>query len=391
MSREAFFRFPICFFAYGETPAETVESILDWCIWDVGAKAATIEQIDNAEARKLAKAWPCRYTCAEAMRMARGGKVLRLSGGNLEQMIRNARKADGWDRAGSPFVTITGDIMWRVYHTAKGSLDKLDGPEFPWDQFRLFAAVLSKIGVKKFAPCGWQEIQARAAGFAGKTAMRNAGAAVQPELIISHKRIRNILDKLEAVGLLARFHYSKGPRGGKTVFAMGIPIAEAREQFLKQRTAQAVIRERRNADLAACVAEGQSAGKPWANNNRESDQNSGNRQTIIGGPKNGQTPGDDAANPGANCRANPGAIINERSFLTKEGSNERSSLTKEALSSHAQARAGAQETAEETGYLYRGQFIPQAEINAFIVAHKDEAEAISQATPCRRVNGEILQ
>ena len=211
-----FYRFPLCALGIKTSPRTLVESLLVWCCRDVGRKRAEKHGL-NAQALReavrshLVREWALHpaYTFEEAQ-LFLGAHILTvdLSGRKLEDLTKSTFTLDHtfWTAGGAEnlnTVTMTSTRFWQgllgICNEAED--EPLEPGEMTWNEWRVMAAILSKIGDKGFATCGWQEIRARAAGIVGKAALELATSGQHQRdqmgaLLLSRKQIRRLTDRL---------------------------------------------------------------------------------------------------------------------------------------------------------------------------------------------------
>jgi len=218
MNSDRWLRFPIGLLAFKpESPKETLDAILDYCLYTVGGSAKALEISDKA-ADRLAKEKGMRASkCSDHRQFIRGAQILGSTGGDCERMLRVVADVEAYlSRSGSAArnqANLSNELFWRVVDTVRGEGSR---EELSWRDFRFLCALLSKIGNRKFDRCGWQEIQARAAGWCGKSDMR----AATPEehvrrasLLLTQDQIRKTRDELEANRFFCRLKYRTGGTG----------------------------------------------------------------------------------------------------------------------------------------------------------------------------------
>jgi len=217
---ENFLRFPLALLAYEPGDAlATLEAIKGYVAVGLGLDAAErqkdrdifdvavacgVEEFDRADPEDD-------YECAALI----GFNILGLTGCHPKHTVQCFSRAAGFlhgrdESSRANTATISMDFYWSALETARGTPQERT---LSFREFRVLCALLSKIGVSGCAKCGWQEIQARAAGWCGKVAMRDATGPEKERrlpLILSRQQIRATLARLESDYFFARFQYHRG-------------------------------------------------------------------------------------------------------------------------------------------------------------------------------------
>ena len=214
-----FYRFPVALLSlYPGDPLATLNQIIDWCVVDVGI--AICEGLDSEEVEQHAQGMDEERFDKEKPKGRQqqiafiGQLTLKITGLSLPSALkRYSNLNDYLDGCDPPSVMNRANMkhewIWNCLYTLRG---KPSERTMSWREFRILAAILSKVGSSKYAKCGWQEIQARAAGWCGKV---NARAATPDEqnrrepLELSREMIRSTLNRLEADKFFARFQYAR--------------------------------------------------------------------------------------------------------------------------------------------------------------------------------------
>jgi hypothetical protein len=188
---EKFFWFPLALLAYPQSP----NAIVEWCFCEVAE-------------------W-------KRKNMKRAAKALsvKCNSNNFDRVLADAKAAKAFlntcsDASRANKVRVKSKFFWACKN---GKLSIR--------HFRVLCALLSKIGKKRYAKCGWREIQARAAGRCGKTDME---ANPPPtELLLTRQQIRWTIQQLEAWGFFARFPFSRqgGSSAGEVWFSFSMSPA----------------------------------------------------------------------------------------------------------------------------------------------------------------------
>jgi hypothetical protein len=170
-------------------------------------------------------------------------------------------QADSWKGVNTVTMTMSGmgkcDAWWNAIHgvraQAQGGVDRSEG-HLTWDEFRVYAAILSVTGQDQWGRCSREEITARAAGWVGKK-KRQLAPDTEVErrrsagLMLSDKAVRSIVNYLENSGRLAKARY-----GHRTVFfGVGITRDELwdkiRDMMKKRALAKSRVSTNRQIDL----------------------------------------------------------------------------------------------------------------------------------------------
>jgi hypothetical protein len=254
---ESYFRFYLIVLAMEATPDAIVNMIASWCCFDVGTKWSTRGVEGNprgyvVERKMLGQTLLDKYKPAslDEVRLVKGAELLSLNLGNLSRCMAEARQLADYLRTHSGegklnTATVNATEFWQAVEGVRSHAAKRtpNSKHLSWDEFRVLVAILSRVGKDKAKPCGWQEIQARAAGWVGKSNMGKASEAERARrsrLILTRKQIRRLLTTLENQGRFAKVR--RGPRSWYS-FAMN------REEL--QQRVLAIVKERRRAESRA--------------------------------------------------------------------------------------------------------------------------------------------
>jgi hypothetical protein len=247
----SFIRCPLAALAYPDRPEIVMESMLDWCLLHVGQSiAAKAEGADFSGELELVAAlkkkrpdlWQ-KYqpkTRDEgafllgsiACNVNLGGSVLahavKVAHGLTAWLIRTGamREAGSWQGVNTFTMTMNGqgerhswwDSIHGVRSAARRERVKRHEGQLSWDEFRVYAAILSVTGERRWGRCTREDIAARAAGWVGVKARQRADKKEIERrqaagLMLSDNQVRRVVKYLEDSGRLA-----KGRWGHRTVF-----------------------------------------------------------------------------------------------------------------------------------------------------------------------------
>lgn len=283
---KSFIRFPLAAVAYPAKPGEVMESILDWCLLRVGSDIAHKPEVcltDRAELlaeiqKKLPDLWktyqPKTLTegwlllGSKALKVNFKGNALKHSAQRAEQLTKwlidtgAMRQADNWKGVNTITMTMTGmgqsnawwDAIEGVRAQTRGGINRAVG-HLTWDEFRVYAAILSVTGSKQWARCTREDIAARAAGWVGVKARDKADPKEIERrraagLMLTDKAVRTCIDYLEKAGRMAKVRW-----GYRTVyFGIGLDRDELRQKIAAKMQERALAQDRvktnRQTDLA---------------------------------------------------------------------------------------------------------------------------------------------
>ncbi|MCE0483219.1 MAG: hypothetical protein LV479_03155 [Methylacidiphilales bacterium] len=218
MSDERWLRFPIALLAYKPDDAvSTLTAILHYCLYTIGGSARAQEMSEEDAYVYAVKSNFTHSKNSEHVRFIRGASILGTLNGNCSNMVNSMDDIrvylSGCGSSSENKANVSSEWFWRAMDTARGDGERA---ELRWRDFRFLCALLSKVGTRKFDRCGWQEIQARAAGWCGKAAMRGAPASVHKHrapLILTQDQIRTTRDELEVNKFFCRVKYRTGGKG----------------------------------------------------------------------------------------------------------------------------------------------------------------------------------
>lgn len=283
----SFIRCPLAALAYPDRPANVMESMLDWCLLHVGKSIA--EKAEEADfssevelLRELKKKRPDLWQKYQPKTRDEGAFLLgsiachvSLGGTVLAHAVKAAhdltawliqtgamREAGSWQGVNTFTMTMYGqgvrNSWWDSIHGVRNQdrglqVNRHEG-QLTWDEFRVYAAILSVTGNRGWGRCTREDIAARAAGWVGVKARLRADkkeierrqAAV---LILTEKAIRVKVDYLENSGRLAKVRF-----GHRTVyFGIGMNRDELRQKIAAMMTERAQhtrrVSENRRSDL----------------------------------------------------------------------------------------------------------------------------------------------
>jgi hypothetical protein len=167
------------------------------------------------------------------------------------------RKAGSWEGVNTFTMTMSGqgerNSWWDSIHGVRNQdcgrrVNRHEG-QLSWDEFRVYAAILSVTGERRWGRCTREGIAARAAGWVGVEARQRADKKEIERrqaagLILTDKAVRVKVDYLENSGRLAKVRF-----GYRTVFfGIGMKRDELRQKIaatMKER-AMATQRAQRN-------------------------------------------------------------------------------------------------------------------------------------------------
>ncbi len=218
-----FYRFPLVSLAYPADPLETILNIMAWCLLDIGTRASdgmpesgkvwSLYEFEREKDPEMFERVPPK-TLDEAL-LFRGAMIANVDlHSPCSEYVKRQVKLDRFIRAhpgpaSKNTVTIKSNLKWSCIYTLR---EMPQERTLSWQEFQILCALLSKIGNGKFAKCGWKEIQARAAGWCGKTDLTKAPATereAREHLILTRDQIRTTLIRLETDNFFARFIYNR--------------------------------------------------------------------------------------------------------------------------------------------------------------------------------------
>jgi hypothetical protein len=215
---EGWYRFPLALLAYKpDSPEATLRGVLYYCVWTVGDSSAA-QEIEADAAYDYGKANGATFKRNWFhLRVLRGAKILGINNVHCERAYEEQCTVFSYlspeSSATKNKLSVSSAFFWRAMSTVRGDDEK---EELRWRDFRFLCALLSKIGSRKFDRCGWQELQARAAGWCGKADMRAATPeerARRAPLILTEDQIRKTRDEMEANKFFCRIKYRTGGKG----------------------------------------------------------------------------------------------------------------------------------------------------------------------------------
>jgi hypothetical protein len=215
---DGWYRFPLALLAYKpDSPEATLDAILYYTLWTVGDSSAA-KEIEDDDAYAYGRANRAVFKkCWYHLQLVRGAKILGVQGIHCEDGYKKIQVITEYlwpeSSATKNKLSISSEFFWRAWSTVQEDGRK---EELRWRDLRFLSALLSKIGSRKFDRCGWQEIQARAAGWCGKLDMANATVderARRAPLILTQDQIRTTRDELEANKFFCRIKYRTGGKG----------------------------------------------------------------------------------------------------------------------------------------------------------------------------------
>lgn len=262
--RQSFIRAPLAALAYPAKPVEVMEHILDWSLLHVGRSIARDPDVGltawadlagvlRKQKPELWKKYQPRTWDEGAYLWGSVACSVNLGGTLLAKAVRDAeelttwliktgamRKPGSWEGVNTFTMTMNGmgerNSWWDAMHGVRaqgkgGSVNRSDG-QLSWDEFRVYAAILSVTGEKQWGRCTREDIAARAAGWVGVKA-RTKAEPMEIErrraagLMLSDKAVRLTVDYLENSGRLAKVRW-----GHRTVFfGVGMKPDELRQKI----------------------------------------------------------------------------------------------------------------------------------------------------------------
>lgn len=442
-----YFRFPLALLAYNPSdPLATITTIFQWCPVDAGnamyAENDEAELIDMAKDADLEEYRKVEPDGADELRAFMGAKLVGLANFRCDQLIRGYRDAEKFLRLCSSEsvknrVNMSSDWLWSCVYTLRGTDTERT---LSWREFCILSALLSKIGSAKYAKCGWQEIQARAAGICGKSGMKLVTVSEQKRrepLMLSRDKIRATLDRLEADAFFARFQYNRA----ESWFSFSCP--EGREKLIewvsgkKVRRAETLKRKRATDEASgAAITARKGLASPYQAPHGNAPSNAPKTPTInrrakeaskspplIAGPDN-QAPADEQSPPHPHLI--PTINENDEKIPTINESEEMSKtappvphltpqvtptlcptspppLTKNNLNkNNSNGNNSNKRTTVNTpppappvvehGYLIEGQFLTSHEMNEMIKENRDRFDEIRKiAKQTKRIDGVVQE
>ena len=382
----AFYRHPIGLLAYTpHDPCGTQNTILNWCVFDVGNSAfghlTATELTKEAQAKDMDAFKDLKPRTREELLAFLGAELLgvqfseSVSGVAAAHFEANRFLKTVSEAARRNKVNVSGQFFWDCLHTLRGRPGERS---LGWREYRILCALLSKIGSSKFKKCGWQEIQARSAGWCGKTDMRDATPIElerrQP-LILTRDKIRTSLDRLEADNFFARLAF--GIKAGETWFSFS--CGGERKQLVEWVTARKARRAKRLIELrrddAGVSMSIQRLKERTSPTNPQRIPNINQEESkipTINGAAETEKSSPPLPQDTSNQIPKPSPTLTIEQELTKERQ-----LTKE--------RALIPATDGEEGYEVDGVFIPITQVNEFAMANRDSfLEITRRARRARR-------
>jgi hypothetical protein len=283
----SFIRCPLAALAYPDRPEIVMESMLDWCLLHVGQSiAAKAEGADFSGELELVAALkkkrPDLWQKYQPKTRDEGAFLLgsiacnvNLGGSVLTHAVKTAQdltawlirtgamiEPGSWEGVNTFTMTMSGqgernswwDSIHGVRSAARRERVKRHEGQLSWDEFRVYAAILSVTGERRWGRCTREDIAARAAGWVGVKARQRADKKEIERrqaagLMLTDKAVRVKVEYLENSGRLAKVRL-----GHRTVFfGIGMKRDELRQKIAAMMTerAQATRRasENRRSDL----------------------------------------------------------------------------------------------------------------------------------------------
>ena len=277
----SFIRCALAALAYPDRPENVMERMLDWSLLHVGRNIARKDEAGLEAAsdllRELKKKRPDLWEKYQPKTWDEGAFLLgsiacnvSLGGTMLAAVVRTAeeltawliktgamRQAGSWEGVNTFTMTMSGqgerNSWWDSIHGVRNQnrgrrVNRKEG-QLSWDEFRVYAAILSVTGERHWGRCTREDIAARAAGWVGvKVRQRADKKEIERRqaagLMLTDKAVRVKVDYLENAGRLAKVRF-----GYRTVFfGIGMKRDELRQKIaaaMKER-ALATQRSQRN-------------------------------------------------------------------------------------------------------------------------------------------------
>lgn len=274
----SFIRCPLAALAYPDRPDSAMERMLFWSLLDVGrsiARKAQNAALEDAPdlLRQLKKKRPELCEKYQPKTWDEGAFLLgsiacnvSLGGTMLAAVVRTAeeltawliktgamRQAGSWEDVNTFTMTMSGqgerNSWWDSIHGVRNQnrgrrVNRKEG-QLSWDEFRVYAAILSVTGERRWGRCTREDIAARAAGWVGVKARQRADKneidrRQAAGLILTDKAVRVKVDYLENSGRLAKVRF-----GYRTVFfGIGMNRDELRQKIAAMMKERALATQR---------------------------------------------------------------------------------------------------------------------------------------------------
>jgi hypothetical protein len=324
-----FFRFPIGLLSYDPTnPAQTLSMIVDWCIGNVAESTFEGWDLDSLKeeiSRRGAGHGTAYSKTAKCCRLVLAADTLGVSYGSLTNLDAPLHAAYRFldtvaSAARNNTVQVKTEWLWDCHKTV---LAQTPERSLTFREFRVLCALLSKIGAKGVKKCSWREVQARAAGFCGKSDMANCSpdwtARVAP-LIHTRGEIRITLSRLEVNDFFARYNHGWRGKARESWFSFSMPRDELRSLVLSRKLkAKERYEELRAQDQKAAASRKPSINQPTANINSERAESPVSTANINSATKSDQPVANVPTNRVTNVLANAIANINENNPNENDG------------------------------------------------------------------------
>lgn len=273
----SFIRCALAALAYPDRPENVMERMLDWSLLYVGRSIARKDEAALAAApdllRELKKKRPDLWEKYQPKTWDEGAFLLgsiacnvNIGGTMLAAAVRTAeeltewviktgamRKAGSWESVNTFTMTMNGqgerNSWWDSIHGVRNQnrgrrVNRKEG-QLSWDEFRVYAAILSVTGERGWGRCTREDIAARAAGWVGVKARQRADnkeieRRQAAGLILTEKAVRVKVNYLENSGRLAKVRF-----GYRTVFfGIGIKRDELRQKIAAMMKDRALATQR---------------------------------------------------------------------------------------------------------------------------------------------------
>jgi hypothetical protein len=274
----SFIRCALAALAYPDRPEMVMERMLDMSLLYVGRSIARkAEEADYSGEpellRELKKKRPDLWEkyhpkTSDEVAFLLGSIAcnVNLGGTNLAAAVRAAeeltawliktgakRQAGSWQGVNTFTMTMNGqgerNSWWDSIHGVRNQgrgrrVNRKEG-QLSWDEFRVYAAILSVTGERGWGRCTREDIAARAAGWVGVKARQRADKKEIERrqaagLILTDKAVRVKVDYLENSGRLAKVRF-----GHRTVFfGIGMKRDELRQKIAAMMKERALATQR---------------------------------------------------------------------------------------------------------------------------------------------------
>jgi hypothetical protein len=357
--KKQFFSFPIGLLAiYPDRPTATLSTIIDYAIghyaeraygdWDLEAlkEQGAVCGLDGIGGRKPVSAGDYRIA------LAANSLGVNTPGGIKGVAIGIATATNFLAGVSAParnnMVQLRTRWLWDCWQTIQG-----EGVErsLSWRELRVLAALLSKVGAKGWAKCGWQEVSARVMGCCGKNDLRtlpDTHRTAREPLALTRSQIRTTIDRLELDHFFACYKHGWSDRKRETWISFSMSRSELRDKVIGTKLRRSEQRQAlRDEDTAAVQAKSPSDSQAFANTNRETPEKPPFIANINSSPEIDHPVANPLANVVANPVANVVANINKNN-LNKNDSNTNDANIEQLVSSDSRDFSDSEEECRET-------------------------------------------